>query len=158
MLTEKATRNGSLSCTLGCIGICPGHHKYYSLWKNTMLSPTIKCVTFVVSIAARESSSRRIQSARVRPNVTVKAFSSLFVATELSSLLRTQNADSKGQLPLQRQISKQMLLWIRVPVGGGVSVTGWPSCTFHPVPVLPSLQAQKPPLSPCWSPYTPRGL
>ena len=75
-----------------------------------------------VSIAAHESSSRRIQSARVQPNVTVKAFSSLFVATELSSLLRTQNADSKGQLPLQRQSSKQMLLWIRMPVGGGVSV------------------------------------
>ena len=106
---------------------------------------------------ARES-SRRSQSAPVWPNVTVKAFSSLFVATELSSLLRSQNADSKGQLPLQRQSSKQMLFWIWVPEGGGVSVTGCPSCTFHPIPGLPSLQAQKPPLSPDWSPYTPRGL
>lgn len=36
-----------------------------------------------------------------------KAFSNLFVATEMSPLLRTQNAGSKGQPPHQRESSKQ---------------------------------------------------
>ena len=88
-----------------------------------------------------------------------KAFSNLFVATEMSPLWRTQNAGSKGQLPLQRESSKQTPLWTWAPVGG-VSLTClvFTHVPLYPVSVLPSLQAQKPLLSPDRSPYAQMGL
>lgn len=58
---------------------------------------------YAPGLTAYESYSRRIHSPQIQPNITLKSISSLFVATEMSSLLGTQNVGNRGQLPLQRK-------------------------------------------------------